>query len=43
MHNHLEVFTAIVGLGLMLASTQVSVAEQNSVTAIDIALNLTRQ
>jgi hypothetical protein len=38
MHNHLEVFTAIVGLGLMLASTQVSVAEQNSVTAIDIAL-----
>ena len=38
MHNHLEVFTAIIGLGLMLASTQVSVAEQNSVTAIDIAL-----
>jgi hypothetical protein len=33
------VFTAIgLGLGLMLASTQVSVAQQNPVTAIDIAL-----
>jgi len=39
MHDHLPVFTAIgIGLGLMLASTQVSVAQQNPVTAIDIAL-----
>jgi hypothetical protein len=39
MHDHLAVFTAIgLGLGLMLASTQVSVAQQNPVTAIDIAL-----
>jgi hypothetical protein len=39
MHDHLAVFTAIgIGLGLMLASTQVSVAQQNPVTAIDIAL-----
>jgi hypothetical protein len=37
MHDHLQVFIAI-GLGLMLASTQVSVAQQNPVTAIDIAL-----
>ena len=37
MHDHLAVFTAI-GFGLMLASTQVSVAQQNPVTAIDIAL-----
>jgi 2'-5' RNA ligase len=35
----MQVFTAIgIGLGLMLASTQVSVAQQNPVTAIDIAL-----
>jgi 2'-5' RNA ligase len=39
MHGHLEVFSAIgIGLGLMLTSTQVSVAQQNPVTAIDIAL-----
>jgi 2'-5' RNA ligase len=39
MHDHLPVFTAIgIRLGLMLASTQVSVAQQNPVTAIDIAL-----
>ena len=39
MHDHLQVFTAIgLGLGLMLASTQVSAARQNPVTAIDIAL-----
>jgi 2'-5' RNA ligase len=39
MHDHLVVFTAIgIGLGLMLASTQASVAQQNPVTAIDIAL-----
>jgi 2'-5' RNA ligase len=39
MHGQLAVFTAItIGLGLMLASTQASVALQNPVTAIDIAL-----
>jgi hypothetical protein len=39
MHGHLAVFTAItIGLGLMLASTQASAAQQNPVTAIDIAL-----
>ncbi len=39
MHDRLAVVTAIgIGLGLVLASTQVSVAQQNSVTAIDIAL-----
>ncbi len=39
MHDHLQVLTAIgLGLGIMLASTQVSVARQNPVTAIDIAL-----
>jgi 2'-5' RNA ligase len=39
MNEHWEAFTAIwIGLGLMLASTQVSVAQQNPVTAIDIAL-----
>jgi len=39
MHDHLAVFTAFgLGLGLMLPSTQVSVAQQNPVTAIDIAL-----
>jgi 2'-5' RNA ligase superfamily len=39
VHDHLQAFTAIgLGLGLMLASTQVSVALQNPVTAIDIAL-----
>jgi hypothetical protein len=39
MHDHVQVFAAIgLGLGLMLASTQVSVAQQNPVTAIDIAL-----
>jgi len=37
MHNHLAAFMAI-GIGLMLASTQVSDAQQNPVTAIDIAL-----
>ena len=39
MHDHLSVFTAMgIWLGLMLASTQVPAAQQNSVTAIDIAL-----
>lgn len=39
MHDHLQVFTAIwLGLGFMLALTQVSVAQQYPVTAIDIAL-----
>jgi len=39
MHDHLAVFTALgLGIGLMLASTKVSVAQQNPVTAIDIAL-----
>jgi hypothetical protein len=39
MHDHLAVFTAIgIGFGLMLASIQVSVAQQYPVTAIDIAL-----
>jgi 2'-5' RNA ligase len=39
MNEHWDAFTAIwIGLGLMLASTQVSVAQQNPVTAIDIAL-----
>jgi len=39
MHDHLQVFTAIgIGIGFMLASTQASVAQQNPVTAIDIAL-----
>jgi hypothetical protein len=39
MHDHSAVFTAFwIGLGLMLASTQTSVAQQNPVTAIDIAL-----
>ena len=38
-HDHLSVFTAMgIWLGLMLASTQVPAAQQNSVTAIDIAL-----
>src|ERR1700744_2959601 len=37
MHDYWAVSTAI-GLGLMLTSTQVSVAQQNPVTAIDIAL-----
>src|SRR6201987_5528837 len=37
MHDYWAVSTAI-GIGLMLASTQVSVAQQNPVTAIDIAL-----
>src|SRR6201987_4896355 len=37
MHDYWAVSTAI-GIGLMLASTQVSVAQQNAVTAIDIAL-----
>jgi hypothetical protein len=31
-------YWAVIGIGLMLASTQVSVAQQNPVTAIDIAL-----
>ena len=39
MHDHSAVFTAIaIGLGLMLASAQVSGAQQNPVMAIDIAL-----
>jgi hypothetical protein len=39
MHDHLAVFSAIgIGLGLMLASTRAAVAQQNPVTAIDIAL-----
>jgi 2'-5' RNA ligase len=39
MHAHFAVFTAIgMGLGLMVTSTQVSVAQQNPMTAIDIAL-----
>jgi 2'-5' RNA ligase len=39
MHDHLSVFRAIgIGLGLMLTSSQASVAQQNPVTAIDIAL-----
>jgi len=37
MHDHLEVFTAI-GLGLAVAVGQGAVAQQNRVTAIDIAL-----
>ena len=37
MHDYWAVSTAI-GIGLMLASTEVSVAQQNLVTAIDIAL-----
>src|SRR5579862_8926883 len=37
MRDYWAVSTAI-GIGLMLASTQVSVAQQNPVTAIDIAL-----
>ena len=37
MHDYWAVSTAI-GIGLMLASTQVSVAQQSPVTAIDIAL-----
>jgi 2'-5' RNA ligase len=39
MHKHLDVFTAIgFGLGMVLAFGQGSVAQQNPVTAIDIAL-----
>jgi 2'-5' RNA ligase len=39
MHNHLEVFTAIgLGLGLAVAVVQGASAQQNPVTAIDIAL-----
>jgi 2'-5' RNA ligase len=37
MYSNLAVFVAI-GIGLMLASTQVSIGQQNPVTAIDIAL-----
>jgi 2'-5' RNA ligase superfamily len=37
MHKRLEVFT-VIGLGLVLAVAQASRGEQNSVTAIDIAL-----
>src|SRR5271170_8143350 len=37
MHDHLQVFTAI-GLGLAVAVLQGAVAQQNPVTAIDIAL-----
>src|SRR5271169_4519003 len=39
MHDHLRVFTAIgLGLGLAVAVVQGAVAQQNPVTAIDIAL-----
>ena len=39
MREHLEVFTAIgLGLGLAMAFVQGAVAQQNQVTAIDIAL-----
>jgi hypothetical protein len=39
MHAHLQVFTTIsLGLGLAVAVVQGAVAQQNSVTAIDIAL-----
>jgi 2'-5' RNA ligase superfamily len=39
MHDHLQVFTAIgLGLGLAVAVVQGAVAQQNRVTAIDIAL-----
>jgi 2'-5' RNA ligase superfamily len=39
MHDHLQVFTAIgLGLGLAVAVVQGVVAQQNPVTAIDIAL-----
>ena len=39
MHAHLQVFTAIgLGLGLAVAAVQGAVAQQNPVTAIDIAL-----
>jgi 2'-5' RNA ligase len=39
MHDHLQVFTAIgLGLGLAVAAVQSAVAQQNPVTAIDIAL-----
>jgi hypothetical protein len=39
MHDHLQVFTAIgFGLGLAVAVVQGAVAQQNRVTAIDIAL-----
>jgi len=39
MHDHLQVFTAIgLGLGLAVAVVQGAVAQQNPVTAIDIAL-----
>src|ERR1700756_3728454 len=39
MHDHLQVFTAIgLGLGLAVAVVQSAVAQQNPITAIDIAL-----
>ena len=39
MHDHLQVFTAIgLGLGLAAAVVQGAVAQQNPVTAIDIAI-----
>ena len=39
MHDHLQIFTAIgLGLGLAVAAVQGAVAQQNLVTAIDIAL-----
>jgi len=38
MHDHLPVLTAIVGLGLAVAAVQGAAAQQNPVTAIDIAL-----
>lgn len=39
MHKHLDVFTVVgFGFGMVLAFAQMSVAQQNPVTAIDIAL-----
>ena len=38
MHDHWHILTAIVGLGLAVAAVQGAVAQQNPVTAIDIAL-----
>src|SRR5580698_7957562 len=39
MHDHLQAFTAVgLGLGLAVAVVQGAVAQQNPVTAIDIAL-----
>src|ERR1700731_1707564 len=39
MHEHMKVFTAVgLGLGLAMALVQGAVAQENPVTAIDIAL-----